>query len=125
MPDARELAPEALVDQYIHVLNRSLGENRDRFPYREILAASEKLFDDTGVAVGIYKDDPGAPHHWFTVDFAGGSFALREQGKGDADLNWRVRQAHMEEVVDNPEVFVRDPYKLDLDWLKKTLGIEG
>ena len=121
--EATELAPDALVSQYLHVVNRALGQNRDEFPYDKLLEASEKLFDEKRAAVGVYKDDPRNPHHWFTVEFSDGKFSLVEQGKGDADLKWELRQAHLEEVVENPDPFIESPIKLDLDWLKKSVGI--
>lgn len=124
MTTKTQLATDALFTQYLNVVNRALGENRDSFPYRQILGASEKAFDDTTVAVGVYKDDAEHPHDWFTVDYSDGTFSLESHGKEDADLTWKMRESHLEEVVENPDEFVEHPYKLDLDWLKKTAGLD-
>jgi len=125
MPEATQLATDALFTQYLHVLNQALGQNRNKFPYEQILDASEKVFDETTVAVGIYKDKVQEPHDWFVVEFDDGKFSLKEHGKGDADISWRCREAHLEEVVENPKEYIESPIKLDLDWLKKAVGIEG
>jgi len=120
---ATKLATDALFTQYLNVVNRSLGQNRETFPYKQILDASEKAFDDKTVAVGIYSEDPSQPHDWFVVAYDGGTFSLQEHGKGEADLTWKMKEAHLDEVVENPERYVESPYKLDLDWLKKTVGV--
>ena len=100
-----------------------MGQNRDEFPYDKLLDASDKLFGDRQVAVGVYKDDPKNPHHWFTVSYEDSRFNVEEQGKGEADFKWLARQSHMEEVVENPDEYIDSPIKLDLDWLKKTVGL--
>lgn len=120
---ATKLATDALFTQYLNVVNRSLGQNRDTFPYKQILDASEKAFDEKTVAVGIYKDVPTEPHDWFVVAYDDGTFSLKEHGKGDADLTWMMKEAHLDEVVETPERYVESPYKLDLDWLKKSVGL--
>lgn len=125
MPQAHQLATDALFTQYLHVVNRALGENRDTAPYEQILDASEKFFDDTSLAVGVFKNDSSQPHDWFVVEYDDGRFSLEKHGKGEADLTCKVRESHLEEVVDNPEEYVESPYKLDLDWLRKTLGLEN
>lgn len=119
-----QLDTNALVTQYLNVVNRSLGENREDFPYKQLLDASEKLFADKRVAVGVYQDDIRNPHHWFTARFGNGRFELVAQGKGDADFQWVLREAHVAEVVDHPEAFIAHPYKLDIDWLKKAVGVD-
>ena len=105
------------------MLNRALGENRDKTPYRQLLDAGEKFFDDTSVAVGIYKDRMNETHDWFVIDFDNGKLDLKQHGKGEADMTCKIKQAHLEEVVEHPETYVNKPYKLDLDWLKKTVGL--
>ncbi len=122
MPQVDELATDALFTQYLHVVNRSLGMNRHLTPYKQILKAGETFFDEGTVAVGIYKDDLSKAHDWFTVEFDDGTFALEQHGKSDdADLVCKVKESHLHEVVENPREYVEKPYKLDLDWLKRTL----
>jgi len=123
MPQATQLATDALFTQYLHVVNRALGQNSDHFPYDKILDAAQAVFDDKTVAVGIYKGRMDQPHDWFVVRFDDGRFSLEEHGKGEADLTWKLEQAHLEEVVENPQTYVDEPVKLDLDWLMKTVGI--
>ncbi len=123
MPDAQQLTPEALSTEYVQIVNRALREHRDDQPYKAILAAGEKLLDDTSIAVGLYEEDREHPHHWFTVRFAGGGLELVAQGKADADRSWTCKQAHLEEVVEHPQAFIDKPYRLDLDWMKKTLSV--
>lgn len=123
MPASTQLATDALFTQYLHVVNRALGENRDTFPYKQILSASDKAFEGKKVAVGVYKKDMKTPHDWFTVAYKEGTFDLEKHGKSEAALSWKLPQSHLEEVVESPEGYIEHPYKLDLDWLKKTVGV--
>lgn len=123
MTQAKDLATDALFTQYLHVVNDAIGQHRDELPYKAILDSAEKAFDGTTVAVGVYKDSVTDPHDWFVVGFDGGTFSLEKHGKGDADITWKIPSGHLEEVVENPDEFRRSPYKLDLDWLKKTIGL--
>lgn len=118
-----EMTTSALFNQYIDVVNRALGENRDRFPYKQIFQASEKLARDRDIGVAVYKGDPKSPHDWFTIRMDSGTFDVVEHGKGDVDVTWKVNQDHLQNVVEEPQKYVAHPARLDLDWLKERLGI--
>jgi hypothetical protein len=121
--EASDLGTEALFTQYIDVVNRALGEHRNDIPYKQIFTVGEKVLGDRKLGVAVYKNDPENPHHHFTITLDGGTFKILETGKGEADIVWKVRDDHLENVVENPQEFVDRPAKLDLDWLQKRLGV--
>lgn len=119
-----QLSPQAAFTQYLNVVNRALGQHRNEMPYEQILDLGDKALDDKQIGVAIYKDDPSSPHGWFTVTFEDGTFNLVKSEKPeDADLKWMVKRDHVDNVIENPKTFVDAPWKLDLDWLKSTIGL--
>ena len=120
-----ELTDEALFAQALDVINRALRSSRGRFPYQQILEASEKVLGDEPIAVGISKEPGGEPHDFYTVRLAKGRFQMVGRGKrGDPSLSWNLDRGYLRSVVEDPERYVESPEKLDLDWIKHRLGID-
>lgn len=115
-------ATNTLFTQYINIVNQAIGENRDRFPYAQALTAAEKMMGDKSINVAVYDQDPDQPHDYFTIKLDDGTFDLEQHGKGDGDVLWSVPNDHLKEVVDNPEPYLEEPAKLDLDWLQKRVS---
>ncbi|MGM0576419.1 MAG: hypothetical protein ACQEXJ_11875 [Myxococcota bacterium] len=114
-----DLTTAALFTQYLDVVNRAIGQHRDEFPYKQILAGGRKLLGDKHVGVGIYKERGDQPHDWFTIRMLDdGRLDIVEHGKASPDLTWKVREQHLHNVVDDPEPYIDHPAKLDLDWLR-------
>ena len=123
MINASELQTEALFAQYIDVVNQSLGQNRDRFPYKQMIGAGERIFGDKEIGVSVYRDEPGRPEDYFTIKLSGGTFAVVGHGKKSPSVEWNVNRRHLENVVEEPRPYIDSPVKLDLDWLKTRAGI--
>ena len=103
-------------------INRAILANKERAPYKQIFAASEKLSDGLTVGVAVYKEDPSTPYDYYTVRYVGGTLELIEHGKtDDVDVTWKVSQDYLNDVAEHPERYVESPAKLDLDWLKNRL----
>jgi len=119
-----QLQTDSAFTEYLHVVNRALGEHRDETPYKQILALGEKALDQRTIGVAVFKDDPAKPHDWFTVRFEDGKLSLEEHGKKpERDFDWKIKRAHIDHVVETPQEFVDKPWKLDLDWLKTRVGL--
>lgn len=113
-----------LMEQYVATVNRSIENNRDRFPYKQLIEASRPMTEGLQMQVAVYKDEPSQPHDFFTLAWTGNELDMVGHGKDNgADVSWKVPVAHLEEVVTEPERFVREPAKLDLDWLGRRIGI--
>jgi len=110
--------------EYITIVNRALGEHRDETPYKQLISLGEKALDGRRIGVAVYKNDPANPHEWFTVRFKNGKFDLEEHGKKpERDFDWKLKSEHLDNVVEHPQKFVDQPWKLDLDWMKTRVGL--
>lgn len=121
--DVKEMDTTALFNQYLAVVNRAIGENKDKTPYKQMMEAGEKLFGDKRIGAAIYKESTDTPHDWFTISMKDGKFKVLGHGKEDIDTTWKIKQSHLEKVVGEPEEFVMHPYKLDLHWLTSRIGL--
>lgn len=114
----------ALFTRALNTMNAALADNADRMPFKQILSVADKAAGDRPIGVAVYKDDPGTPHDYFTIKFSEGAFELLSHGKQDPDIAWKVSVEYLEKLGDNPERYIEDPFKLDLDWLKSRFGID-
>lgn len=110
----------ALFAQYIDVVNRAIAANKDRIPFKQLLAIGEKIIGDKKVGAAVYKTDPDTPHEWFTLSFKNEKFHATH-GKHAPDIAWKVNEEHLRNVVADPATFIEHPMKLDLDWLETRL----
>ncbi len=89
VPAVDKLDTNAAFTQYVNVLNRSIGDNRDSFIFKQLLAAGEKLLQDRDVSAEVYKGDPSSPHDHFTLRFNGATFDV-SHGKPENGLPRKV-----------------------------------
>lgn len=115
--ETTQLQTNALFIQYVDVVNRAIASNRDRFPFKQLLSIGERMLGDKKIGAAVYKTDPDSPHDWFTLTYRNGKLSAQE-GKESPDISWKVKEAHLRNVVSNPDPFIANPAKLDLDWLE-------
>lgn len=118
------LDTNALFTQYLNVVNQAIGNHKNQFPYKQLIDAGDKILGDTKIDAAIYKRDADNPHHHATIIWSDGTFELQahEKPEGDDVITWKMAQAHLEEVVDNPDPYKANPARLNLDWLKTRFG---
>lgn len=114
-----------LFTESLNVINTALFENRDRMPYKPLLSASEKVLQDRQLGVAIYDEDASAPFDYFTIRYHDGTFEVLSHGKQQPEIAWRVSRDYLEKVAANPREYVEHPARLDWDWLKSRVGLEG
>ena len=115
------LDTNALFTQYVNVVNDAIGQNENDFPFRQLMQMGEKVLGDKKIGAAVYKGDPDSPHDYFTVRLESGRFRATH-GKEEPDIEWKLDEKHLENVVSNPKPYVDNPAKLDLDWLETRLG---
>ena len=108
---------------YLDVVNRTLDEHSDTPVIGQLLSLMNKISEGKKFGAAIYKSDPHSPFDYFTVRLANGKFELDSRGKDNPDIDWRVSQDYLAAVNDEPEKYVDNPAKLDLDWLRTRLGV--
>jgi hypothetical protein len=107
----------------LNVVNAALAENKDKFPYKQILGAAGDLVEDQKLGVAVYKDDASKPFDYFTVRLRDAGLELVSHGKENPDVAWRVSEDYLDQVANNADEYIANPAKLDLDWIKDRLGV--
>lgn len=115
---------EQLIKQYLDVVNRALQTNRDRFPWKQIVAAGEKKWHGKNIGLGINADGQDEPET-YTLEFVNGQFVYNGPGKFDTEYTWEADRAFMQKVVGNPQEYIEHPMKINWDWVKSSLNIGG
>lgn len=118
-PSEKKLVLERndLINRYVSVCNEALLENRDRFPFKQILGAAKKNEKNHSVEVWVRG---GGAHSLYV-------FRLRDDGivassHDDCDgcacvRSWDVSAAYLEDVVRDPQTYIDNPAKLDWEWM--------
>lgn len=120
---ATDMSTPARFNEYIHVVNQAIGQNRDKFPYSTLIEAGKRLYGDAEIGVAVYASDPKNPHDYFTLRLTGDTFDVASHGKSDdVGIAWKMADEHINHVISNPEAYKERPGRLDLDWLMTRLG---
>lgn len=122
---------EALFADYLHIINRTITQNRDRVPYKQIVLAGETLLRGRTIRA-VVSGDSAEDEVCFTLALDDqGHLAIVDRDRGGAQplpepsIDWKVSRTHLEHVVSDPEPYIQSPLKLDFDWLKTRLGASG
>jgi hypothetical protein len=106
----------------VDVINRALAEQSETPVLKQILEAAGKAAEGREFGVAVYKDDSSNPHDYFTTRFNNGKVELSSRGKASPDVDWKVSEDYLRKVSANPQNYVDNPAKLDIDWLKSRLS---
>lgn len=117
--ETAEMAVNELFGHYIDVCNRALEAHEDKFPYKELIAAGEKL-SGGDIHLAVYEDVPEAV---YTLQFQDKRLTHRPDITPNMKRAWRVNKSYLRKVVEQPEKYIEQPELLDIDWLKNRLGI--
>lgn len=105
----------------LDVTNRALKENRDSRFLGTLISAWDKFLDGHKAGVEIYDEDPKKPFDYFTIRYLNEKFEIVSRGKSEHDTEWKVSREYLQSIVDDPQQYIDNPTKLDLDWLKHRL----
>ncbi len=108
---------------YLDVVNEALEEHSDTPILGDVAEMLTKLGESRKLGAAIYDSDPQSPFDYFTVRIANGQVQLDARGKNEPDIDWRVSRDFLVEVNEDPQKYIDNPLKLDLDWLKTRLGL--
>ncbi len=119
--ETQNLNTKALMTNYMNIVNRAIQENHDKFPFDKLISVGKDLTRDKKIGAAVYKSDAKQPHDYFTITHTGDRFKA-EQGKQAPDIEWKIKEEHLQNVVQNPNEYIQNPLKLDLDWIKTRLS---
>ncbi|HKL63677.1 MAG TPA: hypothetical protein VJ883_09940 [Woeseiaceae bacterium] len=110
-----------LFTEALDVTNRALDANRDSAFYGTLISGMDKYLDGHRAAVAVSDDDPQEPFDYFTVRYLTGKFEILSRGKSEHDTEWRVSREYLDSVARNPDEYIEQPAKLDIEWLRHML----
>jgi hypothetical protein len=107
----------------LNTVNLALDRHSNEMPFEQILAVADKMLDDEKLGVAVYKDDPDEPHDYFTIRFREGAFEVVSHGKESPSVDGKVSVDYLQRLADDPNEYIENPIKLDLDFLKSRMGL--
>ena len=106
-----------LINRYVGICNEALLQNRNRFPFKQILGAARESEKDRPVEVCI-KDNGSSDTYVFRLKDSGIIAAPHDSCKGcDCVRSWNVSANYLEDVVKDPQSYIQNPAKLDWEWM--------
>lgn len=105
----------------LDVINDALSAMRDKPLIKDIMSLMEKQAAGSKFGVEIYSDDPDAPHDYYTIRANKKRLELVSRGKDSPSIDWKVSTEYLRDINENPQKYIDNPLKLDIDWLKHRL----
>jgi hypothetical protein len=107
------------------VWNRALDAHRGTWRYSQILAECQELFCHPSIRVEVYDEEAGRTIAQYDVRFRNGVIETTTVETGAGRSCRRVSPRYLEQIVEHAERFIRDPEKLNREWLEGRVGVGG
>lgn len=109
-----------LFEKYLDICNQAMKKNKDTFPFKQILGAAKQSQDNQNIEVCIIDNDPAASYV-MTIDGDTINAQSHDECKHcDCSGKWRVNKTYLKDVINNPDAYIRNPAKLDWDWMNQS-----
>ena len=105
----------------LDVTNEALDKLREKPLIKDLVKLMDKHAEGRKLGVAVYSDDPSKPHDYFTVRVHNQSLQLDSRGKDAPEIDWKVSTDYLKQINEDPQAFIDNPLKLDLEWLKSRL----
>lgn len=127
MSGAEGSGKQDLFEQYLAVCNQAIALNAERTPFKEIWAGVRRLGIDKSITVSVI-DDKFTPQ--FSLSLNGDLIIVKnEKNMCRTDCpctaQWRVRKSYLLDVIENPQIYIRNPAMIDWEWLQKLSELSG
>jgi len=102
----------------LDVTNRAIDEMREKPVIKDLVGLMEKQASGRKFGVAVYSDDPDNVYDYYTVRVQNHTVQLVSRGKDTPDIDWKVSREYLKDVNDDPQAYIDNPLKLDLEWIK-------
>ncbi len=106
----------------LDVLNEAMDKYRDKPIIRDIMSLVDEQAAGRKFGVAVYDNDPDKPFDYYTIRLHNKRMELVSRGKDSPDIDWKVSMEYLKDVNEDPDAYISNPLKLDLDWLKHRLS---
>lgn len=105
-----------LLNGYVSVCNQALLQNKNRFPFKQILGAAQKKEAQNTIEVRIKNTE--APHHIFKIRESGIAVERHDECTGcNCTRTWIVSKDYIKKVVQDPQAYISNPARIDWNWM--------
>ena len=111
-----------LFEQYLKVCNHAMEVNKDRFPFKQILEAAREHAHTRTVEVQIVDDCPSAD---IMIRIESDKIQAEDHHACEncqCDARWKVNKSYLEDVVKNPDIYIKNPARIDWEWFYDDLA---
>jgi hypothetical protein len=105
----------------LDVTNDALDKLRDKPLVKDLVALMDSHAEGKKFGVAVYDHDSSTPHDYYTLRIHNRSIQLAARGKEAPEIDWKVPTDYLQKINDDPQAFIDNPLKLDLEWLKHRL----
>lgn len=110
------------IKSYVSICNRALSLNKDRFPFKQILGAAQKSEKGKKVEV-LLAGAESIDSYVFSIKNEQIIFAPHSEcGQCKCDRKWHLEWTYLQEVLKDPESYIKNPAKIDWDWIYDTVN---
>jgi hypothetical protein len=106
----------------LDVLNDAMKNLREKPVVKDVLSLVDDQTAGRKFGVAIYASDPENPFDYYTIRLHNQRFEMVSRGKDAPDIDWKVSTDYLEDINSNPDDYISNPLKLDLDWIKTRLS---
>jgi len=103
-----------LLDKYVRVCNEALFQNKDRFPFKQILGSVRRTEADKMIEVKV-ENAPDISDHIFKIH--DDQVIVMTHSECECERSWSVSKKYLENVVHNPQTYINNPALIDWDWM--------
>lgn len=105
-----------LIQRYADVCNQALLQNKDRFPFKQILGAAKD--SESGCVVEVSVSGDLSSSYVFEVRKSG-IFAKPHDDCAhcNCDRSWSVEKSYLQRVAEDPLSYIENPAMIDWEWM--------
>jgi len=108
----------------IDVWNRAIERHAGSFPYKQMIAAFDRLAGERRINAWVYDGEPTNIVGRYVLEYADKRFRLLlEPTEEQPGFVWKLSTDYLRSLEQDPEYYIERPERIDWDWLKSRLKI--
>ena len=105
----------------LEVITEAMDKYRDKPLIKDILELVDDKASGRKFGVAVYDGEADSTFDYYTVRLHNRRLELVSRGKDAPDIDWKVSMDYLRDINDNPQDYISNPLKLDIEWLRHRL----